>query len=84
VVYDLQGELDKAGVYTPADVESFTAVRFKSAAAYAAGDQAQHKELYAATSAPTQRYNDLLRKLRAEIKSASRWEKLGKGGTRMR
>jgi type I restriction enzyme R subunit len=70
VIYDLQGELDKVGIYTPPDVEVFTAVRFKSAAAYAAGDQAQHKELYAATSAPTQRFNDQLCRLRAEIQSA--------------
>ncbi|MGA8731126.1 MAG: hypothetical protein WB608_20380, partial [Terracidiphilus sp.] len=70
VVYDLQNELDKAGIYTPAEVEAYTAVRFKSAAAYAAGDQAQHKELYAATSAPTQRFNDLLRTRRAEIQIA--------------
>jgi type I restriction enzyme R subunit len=70
VVYDLQGELDKAGIYTPAEVEAFTAVRFKSATAYAAGDQAQHKELYAATSAATERFNDLLRTRRAAIQSA--------------
>ncbi len=70
VVYDLQGELDKVSIYTPSEVEAFTAVRFKSAAAYAAGDQAQHKELYAATSAPTERFNDLLYKRRAEIQSA--------------
>jgi len=70
VVYDLQSELDKAGIYTPAEVDAFTAVRFKSAAAYAAGEQAQHKELYAATSAPTQRFNDRLRKLRGEIQLA--------------
>jgi type I restriction enzyme R subunit len=70
VVYDLQTELDKAGIYTAAEVEAYTQVRFKSAAAYAAGEQAQHKELYAATSAPTQRFNDRLRALRAEIQSA--------------
>lgn len=70
VVYDLQAELDKAGIYTAAEVEAYTKARFKSAAAYAAGEQAQHKELYAATSAPTQRFNDRLRDLRAEIQSA--------------
>jgi type I restriction enzyme R subunit len=70
VVYDLQAQLDKAGIYTHVEVETYTKVRFKSAAAYAAGDQAQHKELYAATSAPTQRFNDRLRALRAEIQSA--------------
>ena len=70
VVYDLQSELDKAGIYTAAEVDAYTQVRFKSAAAYAAGEQAQHKELYAATSAPTQRFNDRLHALRAEIQSA--------------
>jgi N-6 DNA Methylase len=70
VVYDLRGELDKAGIYTPAEVEAFTSVRFKSAVAYAAGERAQHKELYAATSAPTQRFDDQLGRLRAEIQSA--------------
>lgn len=70
VVYDLQSELDKAGIYTAAEVDAYTQVRFKSAAAYAAGEQAQHKDLYAATSAPTQRFNDRLHALRAEIQSA--------------
>jgi type I restriction enzyme R subunit len=70
VVYDLQAELDKAGIYTAPEIEAYTQVRFKSAAAYAAGEQSQHKELYAATSAPTQRFNDRLRALRAEIQSA--------------
>jgi type I restriction enzyme R subunit len=70
VVYDLQAELEKAGIYTGAEVETYAQVRFKSAAAYAAGEQAQHKELYAATSAPTQRFNDRLHALRTEIQSA--------------
>lgn len=70
VVYDLQSELDKAGIYTAAEVDAYTQVRFKSAAAYAAGEQAQHRELYAATSVPTQRFNDRLHALRAEIQSA--------------
>lgn len=70
VVYDLQAELDKAGIYTTAEIDAYTQVRFKSAVAYAAGEQAQHKELYAATSVPTQRFNDRLRALRTEIQSA--------------
>ncbi len=70
VVYDLQSDLDKRGIYVREDVENYTAVRYKSAAAYAAGEQAQHKELYAATSKPTERFNDELAKVRAAIRSA--------------
>jgi type I restriction enzyme R subunit len=70
VVYDLQATLDKAGVYASEEVASYTVVRFKSAAAYAAGEQAQHKELYAATSAPTQRFNDKLKAERDAIQNA--------------
>jgi hypothetical protein len=65
VVYDLQAELDKAGIYLREEVAYYTTGRFKSAAAYAAGEQAQHKELYAATSAPTQRFNDKVKGQRA-------------------
>lgn len=70
VVYDLQSELDKARVYVTEEVEAYKVVRFKSAAAYAAGEQAQHKELYAATSAPTQRFNDKVYAERAAIQAA--------------
>ena len=70
VIYDLQGDLDKAGIYTPHEVAAYSAVRFKSAAAYAAGEQAQHKELYAATSAPTERFNDRVKAARAAIQKA--------------
>lgn len=70
VVYDLQADLDKAGMYTREEVETYTAVRYKSAAAFAAGEQAQHKELYAATSAPTQRFNDQVKTEQAAIQAA--------------
>lgn len=70
VVYDLQADLDKVGVYTQREVETYTAIRFKSAAAYAAGDQAQHKDMYAATSLPTQRFNDALKAARTAIQAA--------------
>ncbi|MCW2037879.1 type I restriction endonuclease subunit R [Xanthomonas campestris] len=70
VIYDLQADLDNASIYTPSEVDLYIAVRFKSAAAYAAGDQAQHKELYAATSAPTQRFNDSVQAERAAIQAA--------------
>ncbi len=70
VVYDLQADLDKADIYTAGEVETYRDVRFKSAAAYAAGEQAQHKDLYAATSAPTQRFNERLALLRKSIQDA--------------
>lgn len=70
IIYDLQTDLDKAGIYTQGEVDAYAAVRFKSAAAYAAGEQAQHKELYAATSAPTERFNDQVKQQRAAIQAA--------------
>jgi type I restriction enzyme R subunit len=70
VVYDLQVELDRAGIYSAAEVDEYTAIRFKSASAYAAGEQAQHKNLYAATSVPTQRFNDRLKAARGLIEKA--------------
>lgn len=70
VVYDLQADLDKVGIYTNQEVQDYTVVRFRSAAAYAAGEQAQHKELYAATSSPTQRFNDRVKIERTAIQSA--------------
>lgn len=70
VIYDLQADLDKAGIYTQGDVDAYAAVRFKSAAAYAAGDQAQHKELYAATTPSTERFNDQVKKQRDAILTA--------------
>lgn len=70
VVYDLQENLDRAGIYAREDIQNYTAVRYRSAAAFAAGEQPQHKALYAATSPATQRFNDRLTALRAEIQSA--------------
>ena len=70
VVYDLQADLDKADLYAAEEIEQFSAVRYQSAAAYAAGEQSQHKELYAATSAPTQRFNDRLTAVRHAIHAA--------------
>ena len=70
VVYDLQSDLDKAGIYVREEVEAYTAVRFKSAAAYAASEQAQHRELYAATSTPTERFNNLVKLQRKAIQDA--------------
>lgn len=46
-----------------------TATR-RSAAAYAAGEQAQHKEPYAATRGPTERFNEPVKAQRAAIAQA--------------
>jgi type I restriction enzyme R subunit len=70
VVYDLQSDLDKTGIYVREEVQEYTTVRFRSASTYAAGEQALHKELYAATSTPTMRFNDRLQQILAEINSA--------------
>jgi type I restriction enzyme R subunit len=70
VVYDLQADLDKVDIYTVEEVAAYKAVRFKSAAAYAAGERSLHKELYAATSVPTQRFNDRVKMQRAAIQAA--------------
>ena len=70
VIYDLQADLDKAGIYTRGEVDAYAAVRFKTAVAYAAGEQTQHKELYAATSAPTERFNDQVNQQRIAIQAA--------------
>jgi type I restriction enzyme, R subunit len=70
VVYDLQATLDRAGIYAKEEVGSYTAVRFKSAAAFAAGEKVLHKELYAATSVPTQRFNDRVKEERGAIQAA--------------
>lgn len=70
VIYDLQSDLDKACIYERKDVRDYADVRYRSAAAYAAGEQAQHKALYAATSGPTERFNDLVKAQRAAIAQA--------------
>jgi type I restriction enzyme R subunit len=70
VIYDLQAQLEKTGIYSIEEVENYTAVRFKSAAAYAAGERASHKELYAATSAPTMRFNSRVDAERKAIREA--------------
>lgn len=70
VIYDLQSDLDNALVYTEEEVKAYMGVRFKSAHAYAAGEQFQHKALYAATSAPTIRFNSKVATERVAIEKA--------------
>lgn len=73
VVYDIKKHLDEAGLYTDNDVEAFKQARFANVAnitAVSAG-AAAHKALFAATQAPTGRYNAKMQALREAIAS---WE----------
>ena len=72
VVYDLQSELDKSGIYVREDVDTYKVARYQTAATYAAGEQAQHRQLYAATSEPTQRFNDRLKAEQIAVLTAER------------
>jgi type I restriction enzyme R subunit len=67
VIFDLQSDLDNACIYTDEEVRDYAVVRYRSAAAYAAGEDALHKDLFAATSAPTERFNDAVKRQREAI-----------------
>ena len=67
VVYDIKGNLDKKGLYSDLDLETFKAARFRSVRDATAAKDPQHKDLYAATEAPARRYNEELRQLQTNI-----------------
>jgi type I restriction enzyme, R subunit len=69
VIYDLQRELDKVDIYTPAHMEEFKAARFKTARDLQDPDKRseQHKRLYAATQGPTDTFNGKVKNLRNAI-----------------
>mgnify|MGYP001940215000 CR=1 FL=1 len=70
VVYEIKDRLDEAGVYNHANLEAFKAARYKTAQAFAGGSEPQHKELFAATQAPTDFYNQMLKDHRQEVRTA--------------
>ena len=70
VVYEIKDRLDEAGVYSPANLDAFKAARFKTAQAFAVGSEPQHKELFAATQAPTDYFNEILKARRQEVRAA--------------
>ncbi|PXW57734.1 DEAD/DEAH box helicase family protein [Methylobacterium sp. B4] len=70
IVYELKDRLDEAGVYQFADLAAFKAARFKAAKDFVSNKEPQHKELYAATQAPTDHYNQRLKGYRAEVRAA--------------
>lgn len=73
VVYKLQAELDKAGIFGRNDLEAFQAARFDSlmhiyaAPGSASGSDPQHRKLYAATQRPTEIFNGKVENLRLAI-----------------
>ncbi|MGB7399051.1 type I restriction endonuclease subunit R [Castellaniella sp.] len=72
VVYDIKKQLDDAGLYTNNDVEAFKQARFANLAHITSvSGTAAHKALFAATQAPTDRYNAKKKALREAIAS---WE----------
>lgn len=70
VVYEIKDRLDDAGIYDGLDLAAFKDARFKTAQSFSAGMDPQHKELFAATQAPTDRFNDVLKAHRQEVRAA--------------
>ena len=81
VIYTIKGRLDEAGFYDDSDVEAFQVARFKSIQALTGTDSSGHKDLYAATQAPTDAFNDAMKVTREAIEAADlayeRAQKLG-------
>ena len=79
VVYKLQADLDKAGIFDQSDLEAFKAARFDSMShVYAApgtassGNDPQHRKLYAATQRPTEIFNGKVENLRRAIEECEK------------
>lgn len=70
VVYEIKDRLDEAGVYDDAQIEAFKIARFKTAQDIVGGKEPQHKALFAATQAPTDHYNAMLKDRRQDARSA--------------
>lgn len=70
VVYEIKDRLDEAGIYDGLDLAAFREARFKTAQSFSAGMDPQHKELFAATQASTDRFNDVLKAYRQEARAA--------------
>lgn len=70
VVYEIKDRLDEAGIYDGLDLAAFREARFKTAQSFSAGMDPQHKELFAATQASTDRFNNVLKAYRQEARAA--------------
>lgn len=70
VVYDIKDRLDDASVYASVHIEAFRVARYKTAQDIVGGKEPQHKALFAATQAPTDHYNAMLKDRRQEARAA--------------
>ncbi|WP_067105345.1 type I restriction endonuclease subunit R [Sphingopyxis granuli] len=70
VIYEMRDRLDEAGIFHASHLEAFKRARFKTAQAITSNQDAQHKELFAATQEPTDTYNVMLKDARKEAQAA--------------
>lgn len=81
VIYTIKGRLDEAGFYDDSDVQTFQIARFKSIQALTSANSSVHKDLYAATQAPTDAFNDAMKTAREAVQAADNdYEKAHKLG----
>lgn len=70
VVYDMRDRLDEQGIYDERHVEAFKTARYRTAIAFDADDETEHKAMFAATQEPTNTYNERLKALRKAAQDA--------------
>ncbi|WP_416909167.1 MAG: type I restriction endonuclease subunit R [Polymorphobacter sp.] len=70
IIYEIKHRLDQAGIYDFTHLESFKAARFKAVKSITGAKEPEHKELFAATQEPTDRYNDRLKVQRQIVHDA--------------
>jgi type I restriction enzyme R subunit len=70
VIYEIKDRLDEAGVYHAAHLDAFKIARYATAQAFTGKTEPEHKALFAATQAPTDYSNHLLKDRRHEARSA--------------
>lgn len=65
VIYDIKDKMDKQGLYDDSHIEAFKIARYRTAAAFSANGDTEHKAMFAATQEPTDSFNERLRTLQA-------------------
>lgn len=70
VIYTIKGRLDEAGFYDDSDIETFKQARFKSIQTLTGASSSGHKELYAATQAPADAFNNAMKTARSAVQAA--------------
>ena len=64
VIYDMQRDVDREGIYSAEDLEAFRTARFQTARKLETSRDPEHKAMFAATQAPTDAFNRRLKDLR--------------------